>query len=107
MSSTHRKNAAGPFADLLVIDLTHVLNGPVGTTILCDLGARVIKVEPPGHGDDTRTYGPYVREPYVGEHSLYFSFVNPGKESIGLSLKDDADRDRFLNRVLKADALAE
>ena len=41
--------------ELLVIDLIHVLNGPFGTTILTDLGARVIKIEPPGHGDDTRT----------------------------------------------------
>ena len=41
--------------ELLVIDLTHVLNGLFGTTILTDLGARVIKIEPPGHGDDTRT----------------------------------------------------
>ena len=41
--------------ELLVIDLTHVLHGPCGTTILTDLGARVIKIEPPGHGDDTRT----------------------------------------------------
>ncbi|KWR91585.1 CoA:oxalate CoA-transferase [Cupriavidus sp. IDO] len=107
MSFTHRKNAAGPFAGLLVIDLTHVLNGPFGTTILCDLGARVIKVEPPGHGDDTRTYGPYVGEPYVGDQSLYFSFVNRGKESIVLNLKDDADREIFLNMVRKADVLAE
>ncbi|WP_155301304.1 CoA:oxalate CoA-transferase [Cupriavidus necator] len=107
MSSTHRKNAAGPFAGLLVIDLTHVLNGPFGTTILCDLGARVIKVEPPGHGDDTRTYGPYVGEPYVGDQSLYFSFVNRGKESIVLNLKDDADREIFLKMVRKADVLTE
>ncbi|KJK23797.1 CoA-transferase [Burkholderiaceae bacterium 16] len=102
MSSTQHKNTAGPFSGLLVIDLTHVLNGPFGTTILCDLGARVIKVEPPGHGDDTRTYGPYV-----GDQSLYFSFVNRGKESIVLNLKDDADRETFLNMIRKADVLTE
>ncbi|EER9514825.1 CoA transferase, partial [Escherichia coli] len=50
----------GPFEGLLVIDMTHVLNGPFGTQLLCNMGARVIKVEPPGHGDDTRTFGPYV-----------------------------------------------
>lgn len=44
----------GPFEGLLVIDMTHVLNGPFGTQLLCNMGARVIKVEPPGHGDDTR-----------------------------------------------------
>jgi CoA:oxalate CoA-transferase len=104
MSPTSQRDAnnAGPFAGLLVIDLTHVLNGPFGTTILCDLGARVIKIEPPGHGDDTRTYGPFV-----GDQSLYFSFVNRGKESIVLNLKDDADRAIFLNMVREADVLAE
>lgn len=92
----------GPLSGLLVIDLTHVLNGPFGTMLLSDLGARVIKVEPPGHGDDTRTYGPFV-----GEHSLYFSFVNRGKESIVLDLKAEDDRRVFLNMVRKADILAE
>lgn len=92
----------GPFSGLLVIDLTHVLNGPYGTTILTDLGARVIKIEPPGHGDDTRTYGPFVKD-----QSLYFSFVNRGKESIVLDLKNDADRAIFLNMVRHADVLAE
>jgi CoA:oxalate CoA-transferase len=93
---------AGPLAGLLVIDLTHVLNGPVGTTMLNDLGARIIKIEPPGHGDDTRTYGPFV-----GDKSLYFNVVNRGKESIVLNLKDAADKAIFLNMVAQADVLAE
>ncbi|CAB3751195.1 CoA:oxalate CoA-transferase [Paraburkholderia solisilvae] len=101
-TAQHEGNSKGPFDDLLVIDLTHVLNGPFGTTILCDLGARVIKIEPPGHGDDTRTYGPYV-----GDKSLYFSFVNRGKESIVLNLKHDEDRAIFLNMVRQADVLTE
>ena len=46
----------GPFEGLLVIDMTHVLNGPFGTQLLCNMGARVIKVEPPGHGDDTHIW---------------------------------------------------
>jgi CoA:oxalate CoA-transferase len=92
----------GPFSGVLVVDLTHVLNGPFGTTILSDLGARVIKVEPPGHGDDTRTYGPFVKG-----QSLYFSFVNRGKESIVLNLKKDDDRTVFLNMVRQADVLTE
>ena len=87
---------------MTVIDLSHVLAGPFGTTILCDLGARVIKVEPPGHGDDTRTYGPFVEG-----QSLYFSFVNRGKESIVLNLKEDADREIFFNMVRKADVVVE
>jgi CoA:oxalate CoA-transferase len=92
----------GPLSGLLVIDLTHILNGPFGTTILADLGARVVKVEPPGHGDDTRLNGPFV-----GDQSLYFSFVNRGKESIVLDLKAEDDRKIFLNMVRCADVLAE
>jgi crotonobetainyl-CoA:carnitine CoA-transferase CaiB-like acyl-CoA transferase len=96
------RKPAGPFSGLLVVDLTHVLNGPFGTTILGDLGARIIKIEPPGHGDDTRTFGPF----YKGQ-SLYFSFVNRGKESIVLNLKQEADRTIFLNMVRQADILTE
>ena len=94
--------AAGPFSGLLVIDVTHVLNGPYATTMLADLGARVIKVEPPGHGDDTRTYGPFHNL-----ESLYFSSINRGKESIVLDLKDGADRAIFLNMIQQADVVAE
>lgn len=101
-SSATTTRPAGPFSDVLVIDLTHVLNGPFGTNILTDLGARVVKVEQPGHGDDTRLLGPFV-----GDQSLYFSFVNRGKESIVLDLKAEGDRGIFLNMVRKADVLAE
>ncbi|MCS0501026.1 CoA:oxalate CoA-transferase [Ancylobacter mangrovi] len=93
---------AGPLSGLLVLDLTHVLNGPFGTMMLADLGARVIKIEPPGGGDDTRTYGPFL-----GDTSLYFAFVNRGKESIVLDLKAEADRAVFLDMVCRADVLAE
>jgi CoA:oxalate CoA-transferase len=87
MPSPEPQRVAGPFSGLLVVDPTDVLAGLFGTTVLNDLGARVIKIEPPGHGDDTRTYGPF----YKGQ-SLYFSFVNRGKESIVLNLKEEADR---------------
>jgi CoA:oxalate CoA-transferase len=102
MPSAEVKKVAGPFSGLLVVDMTHVLNGPFGTTILSDLGARVIKIEQPGHGDDTRTYGPFVKD-----QSLYFSFVNRGKESVVLDLKAEADREIFLEMVRQADVLAE
>jgi CoA:oxalate CoA-transferase len=93
---------AGPFSGLLVIDLTHVLNGPFGTTMLSDLGARVVKIEPPGKGDDTREYGPFSQG-----RSLYFDVVNRGKESVVLDLKDGSDREIFLNMIRRADVLAE
>jgi CoA:oxalate CoA-transferase len=102
MSSPTSLRPAGPFSGVLVVDLTHVLNGPFGTTFLNDLGARVIKIEPPGHGDDTRTYGPFVKD-----QSLYFSFVNRGKESIVLDLKNTDDRIIFLEMVKQADVLTE
>jgi CoA:oxalate CoA-transferase len=100
--ATSPERPHGPFSGLLVIDMTHVLAGPFGTTILNDLGARVIKVEPPGHGDDTRTYGPFL-----DGQSLYFSFVNRGKESIVLNLKEDRDREIFLNMIRRADVVTE
>jgi CoA:oxalate CoA-transferase len=102
MPSTQPPKCSGPFEGLLVVDLTHVLNGPFGTTMLADLGARVVKIESPGHGDDTRTYGPYV-----DGQSLYFSFVNRGKESVVLDLKAPGDRAVFLEMVRRADVLAE
>jgi CoA:oxalate CoA-transferase len=86
----------GPFEGLLVIDMTHVLNGPFGTQLLCNMGARVIKVEPPGHGDDTRTFGPYV-----DGQSLYYSFINHGKESVVLDLKNDHDKSIFINMLVE------
>ncbi|MGG7399737.1 CoA transferase, partial [Escherichia coli] len=49
-----------PFEGLLVIDMTPFLSGPFGTQLLFNMGARGMKVEPPGHGDETRTFGPYV-----------------------------------------------
>ena len=102
MRPTDARRVPGPLSGLLVVDLTHVLNGPFGTSILADLGARVIKVEPPGHGDDTRTYGPFVKD-----QSLYFSFINRAKESIVLNLKEDHDRAIFRNMVKRADVVTE
>ena len=102
MQPADARRTPGPLSGLLVVDLTHVLNEPFGTTILADLGARVIKIEPPGHGDDTRTYGPFFKG-----QSLYFSFINRGKESIVPNLKQDQDRAIFRNMVRRADVVAE
>src|ERR1700710_604919 len=92
----------GPLAGLLVIDLSRVLAGPFATMLMADLGARVIKVERPGGGDDSRTYGPFIE----GE-SLYFARVNRGKESIALDLRDDADRRVIDGLLASADVLVE
>jgi CoA:oxalate CoA-transferase len=93
---------AGPFAGLVVIDLTRVLAGPFCTMMLAELGARVIKVENPDGGDDSRRF-----EPIVGGRSAYFQSLNRGKESIALNLKDPADRDVFLTLVRRGDVLVE
>jgi CoA:oxalate CoA-transferase len=91
----------GPFADVLVVDLTRVLAGPFCTMLLADLGARVIKVERL-RGDDARGFGPFQNG-----QSLYFGFVNRGKQSVALDLKAEADRQVLLNMVRRADVLVE
>ena len=94
--------SAGPLTGITVIDLTRVLAGPYCTMILADLGARVIKVEAPGHGDDARHIGPFI-----GGKSAYFMSLNCGKESIALNLKDDVDRAIFERLLAGADVLVE
>ncbi len=92
----------GPLRGILVVDLTRVLAGPFCTMVLSDLGARVIKVEMPGRGDDARRIGPFV-----GGRSAYFMSLNRGKQSIALDLQDDADRRVFEKLLARADVLAE
>jgi CoA:oxalate CoA-transferase len=94
--------APGPLAGTLVVDLTRVLAGPFCTMLLADLGARVVKVEAPGRGDDSRAFGPFV-----GERSAYFLSLNRGKESIALDLKSESDRAVFEKLLGRADVLAE
>lgn len=99
--------SSGPLDGLLVIDLTRALAGPHAGMMLGDLGARVIKVEAPGHGDDTRGWGP----PFVGEpgsvESTYFLSCNRNKESIALDLKDPEDRSVLESLIRSADVLLE
>ena len=78
---------SGPFTGILVIDLTRVLAGPFCTMMLAELGARVIKVENPQGGDDSRHF-----DPFIDGKSGYFQSLNRGKESIALDLKNAADR---------------
>src|ERR1700761_8075124 len=97
----------GPFAGLLVVDLTRVLAGPYCAMMLTDMGARVIKIEPPVKGDDSRHYGPYLTAKSGKVKSGYFMSVNRGKESIALDLKSDADRKIFEALLARADVLIE
>jgi len=92
----------GPLKNLLVVDLTRVLVGPYCTMILSDLGARVIKVEAPEIGDDSRKFGPFIEN-----YSAYFMSLNRGKESIALNLKNDDDKKIFEKILSKADILVE
>ena len=89
-------------AGVTVIDLSRVLAGPFATMTLANLGARVIKVEIPGTGDDSRAFGPF----HNGK-SLYFASINCNKESIALNLKNADDRDIFEKLLEKADVLVE
>src|SRR5580704_4738141 len=67
----------GPLSGITIVDLSRILAGPYCTLLLAELGARVIKVETPGQGDDARHYGPFTNG-----KSTYFASVNRGKESI-------------------------
>ena len=96
----------GPLSGVTVLDLTRVLAGPYCTMLLHDLGARVIKVERPGTGDDARTIGPFIESGSERE-SAYFLSLNRGKQSLALDLKADADRAIFEQLIARADVLVE
>jgi formyl-CoA transferase len=97
----------GPLQDITVVDLSRALAGPHAAMMLGDMGARVIKVESPGKGDDTRGWGP----PFVGPEddpiSTYFLSANRNKESITLDLKSDDGRDVLSRLVQRADVVIE
>jgi CoA:oxalate CoA-transferase len=91
-----------PLEGVTVLDFSRVLSGPYCTMVLADLGARVIKIERVGTGDDTRAWGPFV-----DDESAYFMCFNRGKESIALDFKSPRDRE-LLERLLdKSDVLVE
>ncbi len=91
-----------PLQGLTILDLSRVLAGPYCTMILAQQGARVIKVEIPETGDDSRAFGPFVNG-----KSLYFSAINYDKKSIALNLKQPADREIFEKLLGIADVLVE
>ena len=87
--------------DILIVDLTQALAGPYCTMLLGDMGAEVIKVEPPGAGDQSRGWGP----PFVAGESTYFLAVNRNKKSLTLNLKSDEGRQIVRRLVARADVL--
>jgi crotonobetainyl-CoA:carnitine CoA-transferase CaiB-like acyl-CoA transferase len=92
-----------PLQGVTVLDLTRVLSGPYCSMMLADMGARVIKIEQPGRGDDTRGWGP----PFVNGESAYFLSINRNKESVTLDFKQPAGR-AVLDRLIgRADVLVE
>ena len=97
----------GPLAGLRVLDLSRVLAGPLCTMILGDLGADVIKVERPGDGDDTRTWGPPWSEGSHGRESAYSLCVNRNKRSAAADLKTDEGRALVRRLAAEADVLVE
>ena len=92
----------GALSDLTVLDLTRVVAGPFCSSLLGDMGARIIKIEKPGTGDDSRAYGPYVN----GE-SAYFAMLNRSKYGVTLNLKTVKGKEMFLELVKKADIVLE
>jgi formyl-CoA transferase len=93
----------GPLDGVLVADFSRVLAGPLCTVNLADLGASVVKVERPGTGDDTRTWGP----PWSASSSTYFESINRSKLSVTFDLKDPADRALAVELAGRADVLVE
>ena len=96
----------GPLHGLRVLDLTQALAGPYCTMLLADLGADVVKVEPPG-GDMSRQMGPFTDEDSERSYGGYFASVNRGKRSVVLNLKEDADRSKLLELAKTTEVLIE
>src|SRR5512136_257940 len=92
----------GALDGIRVLDLTRILAGPYCTLLLGDMGAEIIKIEVPGHGDDSRKY-----PPFIGSESAYFMNLNRNKKSLALNLKAEEGRTVFLELVKRSDVLIE
>lgn len=101
-----RSERAGPLSDIRIVDLTQALAGPYCTMILSDMGADIIKVEPPG-GDGIRRIGPHTEVDEAHHFGGYYASANRNKRSIVLDLKTDADREILLRLVDTADIVVE
>jgi crotonobetainyl-CoA:carnitine CoA-transferase CaiB-like acyl-CoA transferase len=96
----------GPLAGVRVLDLTQALAGPFCTMLLADLGAEVVKVEPP-QGDMTRYGGPFTREDTEQAYGGYFASINRNKRGVVLDLKTDLGREAVLRLAARADVVVE
>src|SRR4051794_17849021 len=94
----------GALDGVRILDLSQVMSGPFCTMILADLGADVIKIENPDHGDQTRKSWGYS---VIGDDSRAFLSLNRNKRSVVLDLKDEQDRERFLELAKTADVVLE
>lgn len=94
---------AGALAGTKVLDLTRILAGPLCAQMLGDMGAEVIKVEPPGAGDDTRSWGP----PFAGTESAYFLGINRNKRSITLNMAVKPGQEILAKLIKQCDVLVE
>ena len=92
----------GALSNIRVLDLTRVLAGPYCTMMLADMGAEVIKIEIPGKGDDTRSFGPYKNK-----SSMYYANVNRNKKGVSLNMKAPEGKQLFLEMVKTADMVVE
>jgi crotonobetainyl-CoA:carnitine CoA-transferase CaiB-like acyl-CoA transferase len=98
-----RRKSTLPLDGILVADFSRILAGPLATQLLGDWGARVIKVEEPERGDETRRWGP----PFVGDVSAYFLSINRNKESVTLDLKSDEGAEAANRLIARADVVVD
>src|SRR5919201_601518 len=94
---------AGPLAGFRVLDFTHALAGPYCTMLLADLDADVVKIEPPGHGDQSRRWGP----PFINGESAYFMSINRNKRGVVLNIRNDSGRAAALALAMESDVVVE
>lgn len=107
MSEDTITGVEGPLTGYTVIDLSRALAGPHAGMMFGDLGARVIKVENPGKGDDSRSWGPPFVGPEDDPQATYFFSCNRNKESIALDLKSDTGKETLRELISRADVLIE
>ncbi len=103
MTTARNGGTPGALDGLRVLDLTRILAGPLCTMMLGDMGADVVKIEPPGTGDDTRAWGP----PFAEKESAYFLGVNRNKRSMTLNMAVKPGQDILARLIAQCDVLVE